>query len=192
MVLYGADEEAYPVMDTGSKRSASDMLPKPYQTVRRSAAHAVFCYLREAISIRGFGLTPGNDEIVETYNEHPTIGQTVDQDMTALRKITRAPSGIVAGFALLRETDRAADSFIARVLSGDSLSKESPELALRNRLIAESTCRSSRLPPATFLAMVLKAWNARRSGTGSLVRIQFREGEAFPRLDAEHRRKKSG
>jgi hypothetical protein len=181
VVLYGADESAYAVMDTGAKRNGADLLPGPHQTIRKAVSHAVFCYEREAVSCTGYGITPGNDEIVSTYDAHPLIAATVNADLAATKKIARAPSGVVAGFVVIREDDRAAaDAFISRVLSGEGLSRESPALTLRNRLIAEST-RSSALRPATYMAMVVKAYNAVRTNA-SLIKISFKEGEPFPRI----------
>lgn len=181
LVLYGIDEDSYAVMDTGAKRSASDLLPQPHQTVRRAVTQAVFCYSREAISCTGYGLVPGNDEIVAAYEAHPQIGLTVDAHIHGVKKIVRAPSGVLAGFALaMEDSPDLAQQFIDRVLTGDGLLKDSPELTLRNRLIAEST-RSNRLPAASYAAMVVKAYNAVKTG-GSLVRLIFKEGEPFPRV----------
>lgn len=180
LVLYGADEDSYAVMDTGAKRSASDLLPQPHQTVRRAVSHAVFCYVREAISCTGYGLAPGNDEIVAVYREHPAIARVIDAHLNDVKKIVRAPSGVLAGFVLAMEDNQhLAAQFIDRVLSGDGLTKDSPELTLRNRLIAEST-RSNRLPAATYAAFVMKAYNALRTNA-PLVRLIFKEGEPFPR-----------
>lgn len=180
LVLYGAEEDAYAVMDTGAKRSASDLLPQPHQTIRRAVTHAVFCYARGAISCTGYGLKPGNDEIVSAYQAHPEIGRMVEQRVGEVKKIVRAPSGVLAGFVIAMEDNpHLAQQFIDRVLSGDGLSKDSPELTLRNRLIAEST-RSNRLPASTYAAMVVKAYNALKTNA-PLVRLLFKEGEPFPR-----------
>lgn len=181
LVLYGADEASYAVMDTGAKRKASDLLPGPYQSIRKAATHAVYCYQRNAMSCTGYALTPGNDEILAAYDAHPAIARIVDSHIAEIKKIARAPSGVVAGFALIREHDEAAsETFIAAVLSGEGLTKDDPELTLRNRLIAEST-RASRLTPQTYAAMVVKAYNARRTAA-PLAKILFRDGEPFPRV----------
>ncbi len=185
LVLYGADEDAYAVMDTGAKRSASDLLPRPYQNERRGATQFVFCYERAALSCTGYNLSPGNDEILAEYNARPTIGQTVDSDLAGLKRICNAVSGQLGAFAVLRAHDRAkADAFIERVLGGHGLAKDSPELTLRNRFILEASGNrgSARRPTAaTYAAMVIKAWNAVET-KAPLTKILFREGEAFPRI----------
>lgn len=185
LVLYGADEESYAVMDTGAKRSASDLLPRPYQNERRGATQLVFCYEREALSCTGYGLAPGNDEILHEYDMHPMIGLTIERDHGALAKLCKAKSGQLGAFALLRAHDREkADAFIDRVLSGHGLAKDSPELTLRNRFISEGTyngSRGRRATPSMYAAMVIKAWNAVQT-VAPLSKIAFRDGEAFPRI----------
>lgn len=181
LVLYGLHEDSYAVMDTGAKRKASDLLPGPNQNIRKAATHCVFCYAREALSCSGYGLIPGNDEIESFYSGHPIIGETVDADLSEIKSFVRAPSGVVGGFVIIREDDRAAaDEFIRGVLSGENLPKTAPEMVLRNRLIAEST-RSSKLAPATYAAMTVKAYNAKRTNA-PLGKIGFRDGESFPRV----------
>lgn len=185
LVLYGADEEAYAVMDTGAKRSASDLLPRPYQNERRGATLLVYCYHRSLLSCTAYNASPGNDEILAEYEQHSMIGYTVDADLHALKALTLAKTGVLGGFALLREHDtEGANAFIERVLKGHNLGKDDPELTLRNRLITESTSgtrRARRPTAATYGAMVIKAWNAKQTKS-PLTKIQFRDAEPFPRI----------
>lgn len=186
LVLFGADEDSYAVMDTGAKRVASDLLPRPHQNQRRGATMLVYCYEHQALSCTAYNVSPGNDEILKTYEDHPAIGLTVDQHLQALKVLTTAQSGVLGAFALLREHDRAnADTFIESVLTGHQLEKDAPELTLRNRLIAESTrggrSRSRTPTAATYAAMVIKTWNARQT-KAPLTRLIFKDGDPFPRL----------
>jgi hypothetical protein len=185
MVLYGADEGAYLVMDTGAKRVAADAIGGQNRAEKAAIATLLLHYERNTISILGKAGKYANDEIVAAVNSRPLIEETCATDMQGLRKIVRARSGVLAGFVLIREDNRRlADEFIANVLSGEGLVKDAPELALRNRLIAETArIRSNRTAGTTYMAMVIKAWNAKKSG-GTMTRFQFSPGDAFPRVTA--------
>jgi len=191
LVLYGADEDAYAVMDTGSPRKAKDLLPGPNQSVKTAMTNIVFNYHRNELYTRSQGMVC-NDEALIAYEAHPSIAETCERYLVKTKSIMRAVSGVLAGFALIRESDEAAaDDFIQRVLSGVGLAPESPELTLRNRLIMEQT-RSGALPVTIYAAMVIKTWNAYVSGS-SISKLQFRDSESFPRItsarpSAKHRR----
>ncbi len=184
LMLYGADEASFPVLDTGSRRAAGDLIGGTYHNTVAAVARLIISYERGGISIHGAkGGQPQNDEVLAAAKAHPLIHACCERYYGRLLRLTRSGGGVLAGMTVIAEQGGdEAHAFFERVIEGTDLAAGSPEFTLRARLIREATARRSKKHPSSlYMAMVIKAWNASRTGS-SLSVILFNEGETFPQV----------
>jgi hypothetical protein len=163
IVVSGVDPDTFSTIDTGSKRSAADVLhisgiTKNINTV---AACATVCleYKRGTLrSNRGTlkGSTVTRQDVLMFVEKNPQIQVWVEKARATNTWVTSYASQIAAvmllGSAKYREK---AEEFIHGWITGENLGSKSPILALRNRLATEK-----RLRKATRVALVIYAWNS--------------------------------
>jgi hypothetical protein len=155
VVMYGADERIFPIIDSQRRRRASDALPNPYARQRAAAAMLVKAYddRRVTWTVSGYGYR--NDELVDHYFATPELGAAFDR-VAEMRAMTDAWSGIAAAVAVVTRDERAPmGSFLAAAASGANLQEGSPILALLSRLRS-----ASRVNAAEVMGWTLKAWRA--------------------------------
>lgn len=180
VVLFGADEDSYAVLDSGIKRQARDSISEKNAAIKAAVARMVLEYERGQVRAKSRGngsVAPSNDEVVRAYHSRPAVARVVEAYMLGLKKLLRSPVGVLSAAAIFTEAD-AEDGhrFLSALIDGEGL-KAGPVLALRNRLISD-TARGRVAAPATMV-LTLKAWNAHRSGAGH-VRAQLRDDDRAP------------
>ena len=105
--------------------------------------------------------SPSTGELLELLDSKPEIRDSL-RSVTAIREIMG--SGIAAALHCIfseRDTEQA-DAFFARLIDGVNLSKSSPILHLRERLIRTRASHRVRLAEAERVALSIKSWNAFR------------------------------
>lgn len=179
--------EAFETLDTGRKRTAGDLLAicgaKRYNTVAGALRYVFHHGAGTLGAMTSHCRGAANADILRLYEEHPSVIDAVDYVMACrCHKLMRV--SMAAGMCyLFRRLDRgAADEFFQRVGTGAGLTHGDPEMLLRDRLIDNKTS-IRKDPPRVALALVIKAWNARRNGTALSI-LKFTpsgpHGEPFP------------
>jgi hypothetical protein len=178
VVVRGVERSAFTTMDTGSRRSANDVLGmQGFANVNplASTARTVINYRRGSPLSNAF---VSNDDISAFVQEHPRLVEI----MTALRgaREMRRFATPVAATLFLGSTFRAdaVPAFIEKFSSGASLAPGDPVLALRSRYLSTAP-RQQRDAVGRFAAAVL-AWNAHAQGR-TLQKLYWR-GDAFPQI----------
>ncbi len=201
VIIRGLERDSQTVMDTGRKRSLSDMLsmrgdanPGPLATFT-SIAYKWDNGLRGSALFRGNSTNvdraevyaPSIQTLLNWIDEHPDVHSIIRPMISLARTLGVAPSLIYTSWWALYSVDYDdAEHFFNLLRNGAGLEQGNPILTLRNRLIEigrETADRGKSTAPEHALALVFKAWNAYRDGR-DLNRLYFKPGgynpEPFP------------
>jgi hypothetical protein len=186
LLVTGVERDAQPVIDTGTRRSLGDVLVMRGEP--NAMAVAAITRIAEVWDpVKGlpaaFKMASTGAQL-EFLNEHPElheIAHRIAKHKDRIRKIRPASFGVFLW--LIEQVDAEdADAFIAQYISGTELAEGSPILALRNyadNLAFHGTQRGSSLEPRTWLALMIKAWNAWRDGR-EMKLLTWKRGGANP------------
>jgi hypothetical protein len=185
IVVEGIERDHRYKMDRVRVRKASDELTMrhhiPSAPVAVGATRLILMWQIEVIKSETF--KPTDSEIIDFIVTHTElINQAVRFSMTLRTEIGALPSSTAALYFLTHEIDAAeALQFWDLVKTGESLHKGDPELTLRNAIMRLKQ-KGGEKNPKTFMAMVAKAWNARREGR----KIQVLAPKLPPDLTDDH------
>lgn len=183
-VVRGLEHAAFDTIDQGKKRSSGDILARQGEKNCRmlaAAVKAVYEIENNYVVTHKRAFRPSL--LHATLASCDDIRQVVSDCLHAM-KVNKVRSLINPGTAcalmyLTRKSNRQlADSFWARVFGGEGLTKSMPEYLLRQRL-TENTLSIARLPRDTVVALVIKAWNAVKTGQ-SIKCLKWSSTEEFP------------
>jgi hypothetical protein len=180
-VVDGVDPGAFDTKDVGKRRSAADTLATNGEVNCRSLASAVCVVDRYMTGRMGCRVRYENNEVEALVEEYPGVRESIN--------ICRKTSGLlpqsilVACHYLFSMKDKiAADEFADKLLRGVNLTDGEPVYLLRERLLKNSIS-SLKLPSISIAAIIIKAWNAKRTGV-SLRTLKYdvvgSRPEAFP------------
>lgn len=186
LVVKGVNPDARWTLDTGKARLAADVLTMHGEHNSASLAGGLRLLLRYKTDKFQ---SPGKDglsnlQLVEFLQSHPRMRQAAAAAVGAgkttinvfLSKSERTFLQYIFSEVDSADTMRFFDLFT----SGENLNRTHPILLLRNRLLAEKSTGTYRLEQTVRLALIIKAWNAWRTGR-SLVRLAWKHAlEEFP------------
>jgi hypothetical protein len=194
VVVRGVSKKAILTMDTGAKRTFSDVLKlHGYQNVTQIAAAARFLMLLEQGS-DSRGSRTGvftNTEMLEWIEANDRLPSHVSK-ITNLghHYVTRTRTPLIA----IRHTaDKASgvaevDSFIESLRTGTNLAEGDPIHTLRRTLESLLVSKQVKVIPVVIHAITIKAWNAWLRGESASV-LRFKPGgdlpEKFPSILTE-------
>jgi hypothetical protein len=159
-------------MDKNRPRKVSDQLTMqhriPSAQMAVAAVRIILMWQIEVIKSETF--KPTDSEIIDfTVKNQELINQAVRYGMSLRSEIGALPSPTAAIYFLTYEIDAAeALQFWDLLKSGEGLHKGDPELTLR-AAIGRLQVKGGEKNPKSFMAMVAKAWNARREGKKMLA-----------------------
>jgi hypothetical protein len=159
-------------MDRNRPRKVSDELKMRYHIpssqMAVAAARIILMWQIEVIKSETF--KPTDSEITDfIVKNQELINQAVRYGMALRSEIGALPSPTAAIYFLTYEIDAAeALQFWDLLKSGEGLHKGDPELTLR-AAIGRLQVKGGEKNPKSFMAMVAKAWNARREGKKMLA-----------------------
>lgn len=161
LVIRGLESECQRFMDIGSKRTVADALKLddvPNAGRLSTAAGFLFMHLN--------GTRPTHAEVLELIQDEPDLDVSA-QVGERLKRALGGSGGLYAvAFHVLADVDLPdANRFFEGLVYGDSLTRGSPILALRNRLLANTGPQVR--DPSTLsrnLAMFFRSWNYWRRG----------------------------
>lgn len=190
LVVKGLEDESYKFIDTGRKRTASDVLA--VQGVSNSTAMAA---MAKFIINFNRGLY---SSAAENHNKGKNRSTNKDiSDFVITNKVQLSDSfkyghnkenkfvnkGVLSSFHFITNTinKKDADYFCSRVADGSGLSTSSPIYQLRQRLLSDIRA-TEKLNQIHKIALICKAWNLYRDGAPvtSLKWNSIKEG--FPKL----------
>lgn len=167
LIITGLADEAQDVMDTGSRRLASDMLTLSGHTNSMLLAAAVkwiVLFDEDRLYTDRAARIVTHSDIREYVEANPQVAEVATVTNGIRRHIDLQPAILAASFWIIRRVDYDdANEFMGRLADGIGLTAGSPIIALRNRL-RQIKQNKTRVEPEALLSLVIRAWNAWRTG----------------------------
>lgn len=170
LIIRGLPREAQDVMDQGKRRSPGDVLGiNGYQ---RGPALAGAARLMMAIEAGEEGSRALRAAFLDGHtirawvDEHPDFEESLTPGTAASKTFKSMPTSVATAVHYqLRTLDaEAADAFFGQIVNGTDLEVDDPVYALREALIKDSQKERGRFTAWAVHSMIIKAWNAHRSG----------------------------
>jgi hypothetical protein len=181
VVLYDVAPEAFDTLDQIKRRSASDV----FAMTGEKNVNALAAVLRTILSIerimRGgayneFYSTP---QIEKALDVHPLARDIVNFSARhSYGKVFTSPLLGVLTLAAEKHGEEMAQTFLLKLIKGDSLAIGSPILALRERL-QEMNRPGTRLTAMVVAVLATKAWNAYITKR-EMKLVRYSRDEAYP------------
>lgn len=184
-VIHGVPDDAMSLMDTGTARTASDMLTikhEEYAAIVASAARLAI--MVESGKIDDSRYAPTHAEIEAFLAANPDL-RAAAAFASATARRTDCPPSIVAYTTLVlsRIHPAQARQFWIDAAEKAGLSAGDPVIALTNRF-AEARRSRERLTKRMYLSAIYRAWNARRKGQPlRIVKLASPNGGLVPVVD---------
>lgn len=165
-VVRGLAPSAQDVMDTGSKRSSSDMLGlhghKNSTTIAAAARLAL--HIGTSSDTRAVRSTFTHTEIAQWVENHPEVESAASAAMALKGYIEASPSVLTVAWMWLSKADpQACADFFNSIAQSQTQGLGDPRSALIKRL-AHARRNSERLTATAQLSFIVRAWNAWRKG----------------------------
>jgi len=174
-IVFGAERESRMTLDQNKVRTSGDYLGMSgfkYPNEVAAIASIVYHYQAGTLSASKDGQTYSNSRVKPTKAFlHNFAVQNIDDIERGLEAVTASscrristPSRIAAALILIARASNweDAESFMAKVIDGDSLGKTNPAFVARERLISERM--AGVVPVVRTLEIMFRAWNAHRRG----------------------------
>lgn len=187
VVLRGADPDAQMAIDVNRKRTYPDHLTlsgKINATTRAAILRRAMLWERGIFVNQGGAFTPTYAELDAFAATRPLFDSAVEFALHLRRELGMPPSiGGLAFYVFAGIDYEGAVEFLGRVADGENISRTHPAYAFRSRFTKEQT-QGGRIPESELLALLIRAWNAYRTG-GELTKLQLPKGglttSNFPR-----------
>lgn len=167
LVVRGLDPDTQNVMDSGIRRQAYDALTlagHKHSSTLAAAARLAIAWQTGRLTVGGRNPMVSIAEQVAFVEANPDLQRAVEQSMTVKFRFD-CPGSVVAcaWWALARIDTVEAARFFDDLANMNTAGEGDPKLALLRRLQNARRSRE-RLPVGSALAMVIRAWNATRTG----------------------------
>ncbi|CAL9426761.1 hypothetical protein [Streptomyces sp. enrichment culture] len=192
LVFEGLSKEAFPVLDTGKRRSAADTLlstgAKYLPLLSSTIRHVILFKTMPNDPWTGSRARVSNDRILAAYNEDKDrYGEAVTVGRELSRHLFASQTAVAVGFFVTTEVAPAADidEWVLGLKSGASLDPGDARLALRE-VPRDTQKRGSRrrMGMRDQVAIYIKAWNAwiepEKAHMLRLRRLRKRESMPMP------------
>lgn len=176
IIIFGVERESRYTVDMGAARTSADFLGMnnvPYNTLASAVANLHISYRRGFYSIMYGSDRPTKQELLAEYHRYKKEIQPACKFIMG-HKFLNANGSQAMGLAwilLHRVNFAAAEEFFYGLATGEDLQRGSPILALRNRIIET---KKDRLRAWQKLEMILRYWNAWRTGRKNTVRLNLK------------------
>jgi hypothetical protein len=162
LVVYGVDSDVFDTKDVGKRRSAGDTLAVRGEIHTNLLAAALTLFERYMTGRTNTKTCYTNSEVEELLEKYPGMRDCVQGSKHRTRLVQG--SVMAACHYLFRQIDKEqADQFMDDIVSGQNLSAEDSVYRLRERLMNNAISKA-KLPPEYIMALIIKTWNARRTG----------------------------
>jgi len=186
LVVNDVEADAFVTIDVGKKRTAADTLATKGEqnySLTAAAAAIVYSYYNDGDGNKHrMANRSGNNRVIaDAMKTYPALRASVAHCVGRRTKIIPISIMTACHYIFSRIDTVRADDFIERLYTGANVTAGTPMEELRNRLL--DNCLSSRKLSRGYVAsLVIKAWNAERTGR-SIKRLRGWTGdsnEAFP------------
>jgi hypothetical protein len=190
LLITGLEPSAQETMDTGKKRSISDMLKlRGEKNTPRIAGtlNLIYAYVKAGTLYSG-GVRPAPtpQQIFAFFEKHEDVRDNLYPPRSEVVDRMLSPSISSALYYLFSHVDdEDAQVFFEYLATGSNLSASDPIHVLRERLLREVAKPHGRIAPHVRGALAIKAFNAWREGKKmSAIRWSAggAHGEPFPRV----------
>lgn len=191
----GVPDHLFPVIDTGKMRAASDVLAISGEVCTHNLAAALKWIERERLARQrakaggDYRLTNRdkveNVTLLELLQEHPGLRNSVRRSHMVTPARLILPSVLIwLHYRATRIDAEWAEQYFNDIGYGVDLSKDSPELAVRNWALNALAC-NRRPPSETVAAIVVKGWNRSYTKKPWKTARWASEQECFPKMEGE-------
>lgn len=187
MVVANLELSDQETMDTGRKRTLSDVLSLRGEESTAALASAISIYWQRHKGSVNDGVTPTNQQALAILEDQPELRYSVNAVGKAAKTL-RYPRGLAAVLhyeMLLLNADDAVD-FWEKLETGLGLQERHPIYILRRRLADNAATIGRKLDGIMIHAYTIKAWNAYRDGREITI-IRWTRGGASPETFPELR-----
>jgi hypothetical protein len=177
LVVDGVAADVFDTKDVGRRRSASDTLAIRGETNTANLAAALAVIDRYMTSRLTVTVRYTNTEVEELLCKYPEVRASIIKGAYTKKLV---PNSILTAchYLFAQKDCLLADQFVECLIDGNNLTEGSPVYLLRERLMANALSKA-KLPSTFLMALIIKAWNAMRSGT-KVRQLKFAQDEAFP------------
>lgn len=185
VVVTGVDDKAQVTIDTGSKRSFSDLLKMDGEKHFANLASVVRLYAlmeiqRNALFWGRSNFQPQITELVRVLEEHPRLRESTIEAWHIYANVKLPISALGVAHYMFREIDpEDCRDFFDRLRSGTGIGSERTQAILKLRDWANSRKPHESRAQHVQFGTICKAWNAYRDGR-AVGNIQLRTGGASP------------
>jgi hypothetical protein len=186
VVVEGLDDTVFDTFDLGMRRSVGEIL-QDRQEINTSTLAAVLrqVWLIKHGMLQQRTVSPTVAELLDLLDAHPNIRESVRLSYK-IRDVVAPGLACALHFFFAQVHKSKADQFVARLGDGANLSETSPILRLRERLNRDRASRKREMSDAEKAALIIKAWNAYRTGR-ELTTLKWQNAgpkkEAFPQIE---------
>lgn len=164
MITYDLDFDVFDTVDSGKKRTASDVFSvqgEKNTTILAGAARIFTRYLNGDIEKPDNKLT--TSDIEKTLRKYPEIRESVTFTANHKTKIISPSIAAACHFIFSQINKEEADMFMLKFITGAGINVNDQAFLLRSRMI-DNAASKSKLPQKYILALIFKSWNAFREG----------------------------
>lgn len=179
LVVRGIPEEYWPSIDTGSSRTAYDVLHTNANAAILSASGVVLWRYERGMINGSWKDYPTRDELLATIKKH---GGKFEEAVAFARghRFPGLGSGTTATLLYLFsqvDKDRAM-SFFIDLLTGDGVRSQTSVGLARAKLLENATKKVGRLQGKVIASLIIRSWNATMDGRGAVkMQMVSRSGE---------------
>lgn len=162
IIVDGLPESSFISLDTGRRRSVSDILRdrgECHTIILASALRWLWMIQNEVIL--SANSSPTNGELLGLLDGNENIRQSI-KHVSSIREIMGSGIASALHYIFSQKDLIKSNEFFSRLIDGVQLSENSPIYHLRERLIRTRASHRVRLAEAERVALTIKAWNAFR------------------------------
>lgn len=177
LVVDGVAADVFDTKDVGRRRSAADTLAIRGESNTANLAAALAVIDRYMTSRLTVTVRYTNTEIEELLEKYPDVRGSITKGAYTKKLV---PNSILTAchYLFAKKDSSLADQFVENLIDGNNLTEGSPVYILRERLLANALSKA-KLPATYIMALIIKAWNATRSGS-KIRLLKFLQDEDFP------------
>ena len=186
LIIRGVEPDTFDVYDSGHNRTPGHVLNIEGCTYSIKVAAAIRLILNHNGGKLNQKVGRTNVEIVEFYREETDYLNEIATKCVRWYNSVRIapPSRLITLYYIIRKagnSEAAVDLFFNRVCDGIGLEANTPEYALRTKLLKLNATKETRLEPHRMMGMWIKAWNYSKRGK-SMKNLKFPVGSNTPKI----------
>lgn len=182
LIVRGLPKKAFLTIDQGKHRSHGDTLSALGEKNGKdisSALKIIERYFTAGLPVGRKNFT--NSDMVDLLDKYPDVRSCLG-GVTHPKGLFPRSIAIACNYLFRIRDEELASRFFDELISGTRLDEGSPVYILRERLMRNAMSKA-KLKPEYIMALMIKAWNALRSGR-EIKSLRFRENgdgaESFP------------